>query len=123
LPVALAILGLLADVPLSLQEELKERPVLGPNASESEKDALIRRLTKENASLKITVEGHEANLRAPFRKVYEDVVKEWEPKVEHWQKKEAQARMYGDELKKTLDRETVVSIGDCLWGFAPAVAH
>jgi len=93
----------------ALENALRDRQLLPPDAPESEKDRLIIGQGKMIRELEI-FKGHEENLGEPLRAVQEDVESERQVKlneeVERWNEKEARA----DELVKQLERKKVRSV-------------
>ncbi|CAL1712669.1 unnamed protein product [Somion occarium] len=90
---------------LSLEAAILARPVLPPDAPESEKDKLLAEQTKTIRELEIVVKGYEDNLGEPLRKVQEDVEREWAVKVEREVKLREEKEAWADELVKQLDKE------------------
>lgn len=85
------------------------RPVIPPDAPESEKDKLLGEQAKTIRELEIVVKGYEDNLGEPLRKVQEDVEREWSVKVEKEAKLRAEKEAWADELVKQLDKERKVN--------------
>ena len=83
--------------------------MLPPNSSETTKDKHIRKIEAELSLARIIIEGYERELGAPLRKVAEDVEKEWQPKVDEWKRKEAEARQFGNEVSVKYEKEKDVS--------------
>ena len=93
---------------LSLENTLRDRPLLPPDAPESEKDNLIMDQGKTIRELEIVVKGYEENLGEPLRAVREDVESEWQVKLDEEIKKRKEKEAWADELVKQLDREKKV---------------
>ena len=93
---------------LSLEASLLARPVLPPDAPESEKDKLLSGQAKTIRELEIVVKGYEDNLGEPLRKVQEDVEKEWSVKVEKEVMLREEKEAWADELVRQLDKERKV---------------
>ena len=90
---------------LSLEEALLARPVLPPDAPDSEKDKLLTEQAKTIRELEIVVKGYEDNLGEPLRKVKEDVEREWACKVENEVKLREEKVAWADELVRQLEKE------------------
>lgn len=90
---------------LSLEATLSARPLLPPDAPETEKDRLIEDLSKTVRELEIVTRGYEENLGAPLRQVKEDVEREWKPKVEELEQAMKDKTSYIEELEKALEKE------------------
>lgn len=95
---------------LSLEAALHARPVLPPDAPDSEKDKLLVGQAKTIRELEIVVKGYEDNLGEPLRKVKEDVEKEWADKLEHEVKLREEKTVWADELVKQLEKERKVRL-------------
>ena len=93
---------------LALENALRERPLLPPDAPESEKDNLIMEQGKTIRELEIVVQGYEDNLGEPLRAVREDVENEWQVKLDEEVKKRQEKEAWADELVKQLEREKKV---------------
>ena len=93
---------------LSLETSLLARPPLPADASEDEKDQLIKEQGKTIRELEIVVRGYEENLGEPLRKVKEDVEKEWIEKVEEEKKARERSEKWAEELVKALEKEKKV---------------
>ena len=94
---------------LSLEAALQARPVLPPDAPDSEKDKLIADQTKTIRELEIVIRGYEENLGEPLRAVREDVEHEYEGKLEEERKKREEKEAWAEELVKQLEIEKAVS--------------
>lgn len=90
---------------LSLEEALLARPVLPPDAQESEKDKVLVEQAKTIRELEFVVKGYESNLGEPLRKVKEDVENEWSGKLEKEVKAREEKTAWADELVKQLEKE------------------
>ncbi|PSR70948.1 hypothetical protein PHLCEN_2v13170 [Hermanssonia centrifuga] len=90
---------------LSLEEALLARPILPPDAPESEKDKRLADQAKTIRELEIVVKGYEDNLGEPLRKVKEDVEREWAVRLEKEVKLREEKDEWADELVKQLDKE------------------
>ena len=97
---------------LSLEDALRARPVLPPDAPESEKDKLLAQQAKTIRELEIVVKGYEDNLGEPLRQVKEDVEREWADKVEREAKAKEEKAAWADELVRQLERERKVRLLD-----------
>jgi len=86
-----------------LENTLRDRPLLPPDAPESEKDKLIIR------ELEIVVKSHEDNLGEPLRAVREDVKSEWQVRLDEEVKQRQEKEVRVDELVERLEREKMVS--------------
>lgn len=95
---------------LSLESSLLSRPPLPADASEGEKDLLIKEQGKTIRELEIVVRGYEENLGEPLRKVKEDVEKEWVEKVEEERKERERSEKWAEELVKALEKEKKVGV-------------
>ena len=93
---------------LSLENSLRDRPLLPPDAPESEKDKLIMEQGKTIRELEIVVKGYEDNLGEPLRAVREDVESEWQVKLDEELKKRKEKEAWADELVKQLEKEKKV---------------
>ena len=93
---------------LALENALRDRPLLPPNAPEGEKDKLIIEQGKTICELEIVVKGYEDNLGEPLRAVREDVESEWQAKSDEEIKKRREKEAWADELVKQLEREKMV---------------
>lgn len=93
---------------LSLEAALLARPVIPPDAPESEKDKALSEQAKTIRELEIVVKGYEDNLGEPLRKVQEDVEREWAVKLEKEVKLREEKEAWADELVRQLDRERKV---------------
>lgn len=93
---------------LSLENSLRDRPLLPPDAPESEKDKLIMDQGKTIRELEIVVKGYEDNLGEPLRAVREDVENEWQVKLDEEIKMRQEKEVWADELVKQLEREKKV---------------
>ncbi|KAI0697920.1 kinesin-domain-containing protein [Cytidiella melzeri] len=90
---------------LSLEAALLNRPVIPPDAPDSEKDKLLVEQAKTIRELDITIKGYEDNLGEPLRKVKEDVGREWAEQVEREVKLREEKTIWADELVKQLEKE------------------
>lgn len=93
---------------LSLENSLRDRPLLPPDAPEGEKDKLIMERGKTIRELEIVVKGYEENLGEPLRAVREDVENEWQVKLDEEIKKRQEKEAWADELVKQLEKEKKV---------------
>ena len=93
---------------LALENALRDRPLLPPDAPESEKDKLIMEQGKTIRELEIVVKGYEDNLGEPLRAVREDVESEWQVKLDEEVKKRQEKEAWADELVKQLEKEKKV---------------
>ena len=91
---------------------MRARPVLPPDAPESEKDKLLAQQAKTIRELEIVVKGYEDNLGEPLRQVKEDVEREWADKVEREAKAKEEKAAWADELVRQLERERKVRLLD-----------
>lgn len=94
---------------LSLEEALLARPLLPPDAPESEKDKLLVEQAKTIRELEIVVKGYEDNLGEPLRKVKEDVEREWADKLALEVRMREEKEVWADELVRQLEKERKVS--------------
>ena len=93
---------------LALENTLRDRPLLPPDAPESEKDKLIMEQGKTIRELEIVVKGYEENLGEPLRAVREDVESEWQVKLDEEIKKRQEKEAWADELVKQMEKEKKV---------------
>lgn len=93
---------------LALENTLRDRPLLPPDAPESEKDKLIMEQGKTIRELEIVVKGYEDNLGEPLRAVREDVESEWQVKLDEEIKKRQEKEAWADELVKQMEKEKKV---------------
>ncbi|KAH8104743.1 kinesin-domain-containing protein [Cristinia sonorae] len=93
---------------LSLEAALLARPVLPPDAPDSEKDRMLSEQAKTIRELEMVVNGYEDNLGEPLRKVKEDVEKEWSVRLEKEVKLREEKEAWADVLVKQLEKEKKV---------------
>src|SRR5258708_17713241 len=93
---------------LSLENSLRERPLLPPDAPESEKDKLIMDQGKTIRELEIVVKGYEDNLGEPLRAVREDVDIERQVKLNEEVRKRQEKEAWTHELVQQMQREKKV---------------
>jgi len=91
---------------LALENTLRDRPLLPPNAPESKRDKLIMEQGKTIHELEIVVNGYEGNLDEPLRAVWEDVESEWQVKLDEEVEKRQEKEPWADELVKQLKRRS-----------------
>lgn len=84
------------------------RPLLPPDAPETEKDKLIMEQGKTIRELEIVVKGYEDNLGEPLRAVREDVENEWQEKLGAEIAKTQEKEAWAEELFKQLEKEKKV---------------
>ncbi|EIW74546.1 kinesin-domain-containing protein, partial [Coniophora puteana RWD-64-598 SS2] len=90
---------------LSLEEALLARPLIPPDAPESQKDRLLAEQGRTIRELEIVVRGYEENLGEPLRAVREDVEHEWEGKVQEERRKREEGEVWAREVVRELERE------------------
>lgn len=95
---------------LALEEALLARPVLPPDAPESEKDKLLSEQAKTIRELEFVVKGYEDNLGEPLRKVKEDVEREWGMRLDKEVKHREEQAAWANEVVRQLDKERKVSL-------------
>ncbi|THH28271.1 hypothetical protein EUX98_g5913 [Antrodiella citrinella] len=90
---------------LSLEAALLARPVLPPDAPDSDKDKMLSDQAKTIRELEFVINGYEDNLGEPLRQVKEDVEREWSAKLEKETKLREEKEAWADVLVKQLEKE------------------
>ncbi|TCD70868.1 Kinesin-like protein kip2 [Steccherinum ochraceum] len=90
---------------LSLEAALLARPVLPPDAPDSEKDKMLSEQAKTIRELEFVINGYEDNLGEPLRQVKEDVEREWSVKLDKETKLREEKEAWADVLVKQLEKE------------------
>lgn len=93
---------------LSLEAALLARPVLPPDAPDSEKDKTLSEQAKTIRELEFVIKGYEDNLGEPLRQVKEDVEREWTAKLNKETKLREEKEAWADVLVKQLEKEKKV---------------
>ena len=93
---------------LSLEEALLARPVVPPDAPDSEKDKMLSEQAKTIRELEFVIKGYEDNLGEPLRQVKEDVEREWSVRLDREVKVREEKEAWADVLVKQLEKEKKV---------------